>query len=85
MVNIIAHFKTSLNANADVLNTLEVSTRFQRAKISHLVDSTVSAEVEAGVLGQYYTIKPASNSANSVTICSIYQSINYVFIKFCIL
>ena len=30
----------------------------------HLV--TESAELDAGVLGQYYTIKPASNSADTV-------------------
>ena len=37
----------------------------------HLV--TESAKIDADVLGQYYTIKPASNSADSVTKCSIYQ------------
>ena len=37
----------------------------------HLV--TESAELDAGVLGQYCTIKPASHSADSVTKCSIYQ------------
>ena len=34
---------------------------------------TESAELDPGVLGQYYTIKPASISADSVTKCSIYQ------------
>ena len=32
---------------------------------------TESAELDADVLGQYYTIKPASNSADSETKCSI--------------
>ena len=29
--------------------------------------------LDAGVLGQYYTIKPAFNSADSITKCSNYQ------------
>ena len=35
----------------------------------HLVAESV--EFDAGLLGQYYTIKPAGSSADSVTKCSI--------------